>query len=247
MPLRDPATFRYIRQPVPRLDVRDKSTGRAIYAIDQKVEGMLYAAVQHAPRLGTEPDGARQRGRRSGPCRACTPSTACRAPSRSPPTAGGGPARPSRRCTVDWSAAEADGGLDTVAADFSSDGMLAALKAFDRAGRTSPRRRATSPAAFAKAAKVVEADYDAPYLAHAQLEPPSAIARFDGDGTLDVWLPNQMPEVFQAVSAKVAGLQPDQVRIHSPMLGGFFGRHFTYGPATRSRRRSCSPRRPGAP
>lgn len=55
MPLRDPATFRYIRQPVPRLDVRDKSTGRAIYAIDQKVEGMLYAAVQHAARLGTEP------------------------------------------------------------------------------------------------------------------------------------------------------------------------------------------------
>ncbi len=94
--------------------------------------------------------------------------------------------------------------------------------------------------AFAKAAKVVEAEYEAPYLAHAQLEPPSAIARFDRDGTLDVWLPNQMPEVFQAVSAKVAGLQPAQVRIHSPMLGGFFGRHTSpTTPATRSRRRSA--------
>lgn len=38
-----------------------------------------------------------------------------------------------------------------------------------------------------------------------------------------------MPEVFQSVAAKVSGLQPEQVRIHSPMLGGFFGRHFYYG------------------
>ncbi|MEG7795876.1 hypothetical protein U2107_14290, partial [Listeria monocytogenes] len=54
--LRDPSTFRYIRQPVPRLDVHDKATGRAVYAIDQKLDGMLYAAVQHAPHLGTEPE-----------------------------------------------------------------------------------------------------------------------------------------------------------------------------------------------
>ena len=68
--------------------------------------------------------------------------------------------------------------------------------------------------AFARAATIIEAEYHAPYLAHAQLEPPSSIARFNPDGTLDVWTPNQMPEVFQAVSAQVAGLAPDKVRIH---------------------------------
>src|SRR3954453_13170367 len=40
-----------------------------------------------------------------------------------------------------------------------------------------------------------------------------------------------MPELFQAMAARTAGLQPDQVTIHSPMLGGFFGRHFMYGPS----------------
>ncbi|MDU6749799.1 MAG: molybdopterin cofactor-binding domain-containing protein, partial [Bradyrhizobium sp.] len=51
------------------------------------------------------------------------------------------------------------------------------------------------------------------------------------DGTLDLWLPNQAPEMFQAAAAKVAGITPDKVKLHSPPLGGFFGRHFVYPPA----------------
>ena len=106
--------------------------------------------------------------------------------------------------------------------------MLAALKGAAAAGRGGGSRGRRG-SAFARAAKIVEAEYDAPYLAHAQLEPPSAMARFNADGTLELWLPNQMPELFQSVAAQVAGVQPEQVRIHSPMLGGFFGRHFVYG------------------
>ena len=75
---------------------------------------------------------------------------------------------------------------------------------------------------------MVEATYDAPYLAHGQLEPPSALARWNADGTLDLWLPNQAPEMFQRAAASVAGIEPEKVRIHSPLLGGFFGRHFLY-------------------
>lgn len=54
-PLRAERDFRWIGKPVARLDARDKSTGKAIYAIDLKVDDMLQAAVQHAPRLGAEP------------------------------------------------------------------------------------------------------------------------------------------------------------------------------------------------
>lgn len=50
--LRDPSQFRWIGKPVRRLDAYDKSTGKAQYCIDIKVDGMLHAAVQHAPRLG---------------------------------------------------------------------------------------------------------------------------------------------------------------------------------------------------
>lgn len=225
--LRDPATFRYIRQPVPRLDVHDKATGRAVYAIDQKLDGMLYAAVQHAPHLGTEPEaltneadirampGVHSVHRLPGAVAVAADSW-WRA------------RKAVEALTVRWSAPK-PGGLDTVAADFSSDGMVAALKASADPGLAAEAVGDTADA-FAKAAKVIEAEYEAPYLAHAQLEPPSALARFAEDGTLDLWLPNQMPELFQAISAQAAGLQPAQVRIHSPMLGGFFGRHFAYGP-----------------
>ena len=54
-PLRAEKDFRWIGKPVARLDARDKSTGKVVYAIDLTVEGMLQAAVQHAPRLGCEP------------------------------------------------------------------------------------------------------------------------------------------------------------------------------------------------
>ena len=50
--LKDPDQFRWIGKPVKRVDAHDKSTGKVQYTIDTHVEGMLQAAVQHAPRLG---------------------------------------------------------------------------------------------------------------------------------------------------------------------------------------------------
>jgi isoquinoline 1-oxidoreductase beta subunit len=63
MPLRAEKDFRWIGRPVARLDVRDKSTGKAAYTIDVRVDGMLQAAVQHAPRLGGEPGDQRGGGK----------------------------------------------------------------------------------------------------------------------------------------------------------------------------------------
>lgn len=105
--------------------------------------------------------------------------------------------------------------------------MLSALKSNQAAG-LSAEKEGNVKQAFARASKIVEAEYDAPYLAHAQLEPPSTLAKFNPDGTLGLYVPNQMPELFQVVAAKYAGLPPEKVNIHSPMLGGFFGRHFMY-------------------
>ncbi|MCD8536835.1 MAG: molybdopterin-dependent oxidoreductase [Burkholderiaceae bacterium] len=76
--------------------------------------------------------------------------------------------------------------------------------------------------------RVVEAVYEAPFLAHGQFEPPSSIARFNDDGTLEVWAPNQIPDGFRTIAAKAAGIPPEKVMVHSPPLGGFFGRQFLY-------------------
>ncbi|GGF85899.1 oxidoreductase [Azorhizobium oxalatiphilum] len=224
--LRDPATFRYIRKPVARLDVRAKSTGRAEYAIDQKVEGMLYAAVQHAPVLGTEPvrlinesvargmPGVHDVHLLPGAV-AVTADSWYRA------------RQAVEALQVSWSAPPASG-FDAVAADYSSSAILTALKSSSVAGERAEAVGDTK-ASFAGAAKIIEADYEAPYLVHGQLEPPSSIARFNADGALEMWTPNQMPELFQSIAAKLAGLTPEKVILHSPILGGFFGRHFAYG------------------
>ncbi|MGN7124963.1 molybdopterin cofactor-binding domain-containing protein [Methylorubrum thiocyanatum] len=228
VPLRDAKSFRWIGRPVARLDMRDKATGRATYAIDIRVEGMLHAAVQHAPHLGTEPQViANEAAVRAMPgihsVHRLPGAVAVVADSWWRARKG------AEALQVTWTA-PAPEGIATVSQSFSSSAMLAALKGSTEPGI--PAEQEGDPAAaFAGAAKVIEAEYDAPYLAHAQLEPPSAVARFTADGSLDLWLPNQMPELFQQIAAKTAGLEPEQVRIHSPMLGGFFGRHFAYGPA----------------
>ncbi|WP_424134767.1 molybdopterin cofactor-binding domain-containing protein [Roseomonas chloroacetimidivorans] len=221
--LRDPKDFRWIGKSVARLDVPDKSVGRAQYAIDLKVENMLHGAVQHAPRLGQEPgDLANEAEVRGMPgvhsihklpgAVAVLANSWWRA------------RKAVEALQVNWADAQ---NANALPADFSSAGMLERLRAEKGAGSPAEENGDLN-AAFAGAAKTIEAEYDAPYLAHAQLEPPSAIARFNDDGSLDLWVPNQAPEMFQATAAKIAGLEPGKVKIHSPMLGGFFGRHFLY-------------------
>ena len=226
--LKDPKAFRWIGRPVARLDMRDKATGRATYAIDIRVEDMLHAAVQHAPQLGTEPQTIANEAEVQG-----MPGvhSVHRLPGAVAVVADSWwrARKGAEALQVAWTD-PAPEGTATVSKTFSSSAMLAALKGSTEPGI--PAEQEGDPAAaFAGAARVIEAEYDAPYLAHAQLEPPSAVARFTADGSLDLWLPNQMPELFQQIAAKTAGLTPERVRIPSPMLGGFFGRHFAYGPA----------------
>ncbi len=226
VPLRSRSDFRWIGKPVARLDIRDKSTGKATYAIDLKVEGMLYGSVQHGRRLGEEPGaianedqvkampGVHSVHRLPGAV-AVLANSWWRA------------RRAVEALQVSWEAAKPDSAARVMPADYSSEKHRAELSlrtgdglAFETHGDVE--------AALAGAAHRIEASFDAPHLAHAQLEPPSAIARFNADGTLEVWAPNQAPEMFQSDAAKVAGLAPEKVIIHSPILGGFFGRHFLY-------------------
>ncbi|WP_236638199.1 xanthine dehydrogenase family protein molybdopterin-binding subunit [Mangrovicoccus ximenensis] len=112
-----------------------------------------------------------------------------------------------------------------MTADFSTAELSDRLAAIDAPGKEA---EATGDArsVLAGAETVVSATYRSQYLHHAQLEPPSALARFNADGSLDLWMPNQSPEMFRTEIAAEHGLDEAQIRIHSPLLGGFFGRHF---------------------
>jgi isoquinoline 1-oxidoreductase beta subunit len=78
--------------------------------------------------------------------------------------------------------------------------------------------------ALAAAAKVVEAEYQSPYLNHATMEPQTCTAWFKPEGFLEVWTSTQNGEASMAAAAEAAGLPLEKVEVHKMMLGGGFGR-----------------------
>ncbi|WP_294900435.1 xanthine dehydrogenase family protein molybdopterin-binding subunit [Tatumella sp. UBA2305] len=227
--LKDPGQFRWIGKPIPRLDMHIKSTGQAIYSIDCKVEGMLQAAVQHAPRIGLT----------AGEIRNETQVTAMKG-IHSVHRLPGAVAvvaerwwqakRAAEALQVSWNEPAENERDRYMPADFSSD-KFAELLAKEPGNGDEAEAKGDVNEAMGKAHSKIEATYHSQYLNHAQLEPPSALARFNADGSLELWMPNQAPEMFQADVAKRTGLPAEKIFIHSPLLGGFFGRHFVYDTA----------------
>jgi isoquinoline 1-oxidoreductase beta subunit len=85
------------------------------------------------------------------------------------------------------------------------------------------RKEGDVTAALGKAAKKFEAVYDLPYLAHATMEPMNCVADVRADGC-ELWTGTQFQTVDRDAAARDAGLKPEQVKLHTTMLGGGFGR-----------------------
>jgi isoquinoline 1-oxidoreductase beta subunit len=227
--LKDPRQFRWIGKPVPRLDVYEKSTGRAIYSIDVRLDGMLHAAVQHAPRLGMTVGVIRNEDQ-------VRAMKGVHSVHRLDGAVGvvaerwWNAKRAAEALQVDWQEPGPASTIRYMPADFSTEAYREQLAREPGQGEDAETAGDLANA-MANAKTVVTATYSSQYLKHAQLEPPAALARFNPDGTLELWMPNQAPEFFQADAAKRTGLDPKQIIIHSPLLGGFFGRHFVYDTA----------------
>ncbi|MBW8811016.1 MAG: xanthine dehydrogenase family protein molybdopterin-binding subunit, partial [Lysobacter sp.] len=77
-----------------------------------------------------------------------------------------------------------------------------------------------------KGAKVIEAEYEVPFLAHAPMEPLNCTVEIGKDGC-DIYTGTQFQTMDQGAAAKILGLKPEQVRVHTMFLGGGFGRRAT--------------------
>src|SRR4029077_17767177 len=118
---------------------------------------------------------------------------------------------------IEW-----DGGAN---AGFSSEALRRELaQAFETDTAASvAKSEGEVDKALAQAAPVVEAEYAAPFLAHAPLEPPSCTAVVK-DGQVDVWTSTQDAEATPAAAAAAAGVAPENVYVHRTQVGGGFGR-----------------------
>jgi isoquinoline 1-oxidoreductase subunit beta len=82
-------------------------------------------------------------------------------------------------------------------------------------------------AAFASAAKVLEADYFYPFLAHVAMEPMNCTTLVHADGRVEMWAPTQNPQAGAQGVAQQLGVAPDKIDMHITRMGGGFGRRLT--------------------
>ena len=108
----------------------------------------------------------------------------------------------------------------------TADVVAALAKAAEKPGAIA-KNEGDVDAAFAKGATKLKAVYEAPFLAHATMEPMNCTAHVTPEGC-EIWVGTQIPTVAQQVVAKTLGLKPEQVRIHNHLLGGGFGRRLEF-------------------
>jgi isoquinoline 1-oxidoreductase beta subunit len=214
--LKDPKDWKIIGQPTRRLDTPEKITGRAQFGIDVQFDGLKTAVVARAPVFG-------------GKVKSFDASAA-----KAVPGVRDVVQVPSGVAVIADHFWAAKLGRDALKVDWDP-GPNAKLDT--DALRSEFAKLATTPgpvavqagdaaAAMTKAAKTVEAEYAVPYLAHAPMEPLNCTVKIDAD-KCEIWTGTQFQTVDQQVAAKITGLKPEQVFIHTTFLGGGFGRRAT--------------------
>jgi isoquinoline 1-oxidoreductase beta subunit len=212
--LKDPKDWVLIGKPIARVDIPDIVAGRIRYGIDTQLPGMLHAAIAACPVFNGKVksmDASKVENRRGivkvlnmGEFVAVVADNWWRAKEAL------------REVVVDWDVGE-HGTLSSAA-------IMAHFKAgMEQSELAVARNDGHAAEALTKAAKVVEADYFTPYLAHATMEPMVCTAWLQGD-KLEIWSSTQNPEATLAVGAATAGVPQPNVKVHPVQLGGGLGR-----------------------
>jgi isoquinoline 1-oxidoreductase beta subunit len=211
--LKRPAACRLIGTSQARLDLPEHISGRAVFGSDVSIPGMLVAVVARAPVFGS-----RAKMVKASRTRAVEGV-------RDVVELENGVAIVAENV---WSALRGREALDVIwdegpqATAGSEEISRHFAHAAARKGRIE-RDDGDADTVLGKAARVIEAVYETPYLAHATMEPMNCTARVAADGC-DVWAPTQAQTEAQRVAAEAAGLPREKVRIHTTLLGGGFGR-----------------------
>ena len=222
--LKSPEQFRYIGKKLPIVDMHDMTHGSAMYGADTRLPGMKYAAIARPPVVfGKVRSFDAERTLALAGVEQVVELPAAEAPAMF--KALGGVAviadnswaalRGRDLLSIEW-----DEGAN---ADYDSAGFKQALLETVRQSGTAVRRQGDIDAALESAAVTIEAEYYAPHLAHASMEPPAAVASVSAD-FCEIWAPSQDPQSLIPMAEAVTGLKPEQIRINVTLLGGAFGR-----------------------
>jgi isoquinoline 1-oxidoreductase beta subunit len=211
---RDPAKYRYIGKPVPRLDIPAKVDGTAIFGIDVRLPEMLIATVRNVPIFG----GA--------------VASFNAAAVRDLPGMEGVMEVPGGIAVAADSYWHAKTALDALPVEWhpgpdaatTSDALFARFAtALDADDESKIQDEGDAEDELASAGRIVAAEYRVPHLAHATMEPQTCTALVTSE-RCEIWVGTQVPDFVQAVAEDITGLSGDEITLHTTYLGGGFGR-----------------------
>ena len=216
--LKDPSTFKIVgREKLPRLDARAKSTGKQQFAIDVMLPGMMTAVVMRPPRFGAKVSSfdASKAKAVAGVVDVVQIPRGVAVVGRDMWSAKKG--REALSVTWDESGAEKRGTAE----------LVKEYRALARGKEAvTVVQVGDVEAALAHAAKRLEGEFEFPYLAHAPMEPLTAVCSLSPD-KCEIWAGCQFQTLDQANAAAAVGLKPEQVTINTLAAGGTFGRRAT--------------------
>ncbi|HEX4227212.1 MAG TPA: xanthine dehydrogenase family protein molybdopterin-binding subunit [Bryobacteraceae bacterium] len=223
--LKRPEDFKIIGKVVQRKDIPSKIDGSAIFGIDVRPPGMLYAMVERCPVFGGKVknfDATTAKSMRGvhevfeiaavpgvhswGGIAVVADSTWIAMQAR-------------KKLRIDWDLGpHANESSELLRTEFRRV-VDSRLKTIIDTGN------ADTAIDAAPKDKRVDADYELPFQAHATMEPMNCTVKVDGDHA-EVWVPAQGPEWVLTTVAEVTGLKPNAIKVNTTLLGGGFGRRY---------------------
>ena len=222
--LKPKSAWRYVGKGHVSYDLEALVTGKAIYGMDARADGMVYASVEHPPVIGGK---VKSFDDKEALKVAGVHQTVAIDPFQPPPAFQplGGIAviadntwaafQGRKKLNITW-----DNGPNET---YNSDAYKNELRETSHKPAKVVRNIGDADAVFAKGGKVHEADYYVPLLAHASMEPMVALAEFK-DGKATLWAPTQNPQAVQDIVSKELAIAKEDVICHVTLLGGGFGR-----------------------
>ncbi len=216
--------YRYIGKDIPVYDLADILHGKAVFGMDAKIDGMVYASIEHPPVLGGKVISFDDKEALKVAGVSRTVEIAPFKPPHGFQPLGGvaviadntwAAFQGRKKLKINW-----DPGPN---ASYTSSEYKKQLQATARKPGKVVRNVGDVDKGFAAAAKTLEADYYVPHLAHAPMEPMVTVADFR-DGKCTLWAPTQNPQAVQDTVAAAVGIDKKNVICNVTLLGGGFGR-----------------------
>ncbi len=220
--LKDPKDYKIIRKPMPRQDTPLKTNGTAIFGMDKKLPGMLYAVVERNPRFLGKIKDVDDVAAKAVPGVKHVIKVQMNVFSHK---------REGVAVVADnlWSAMQGRKALkitwdDSGFEHHSTEQLYAKMREDVKSGELlSFKTKGNTEDTIAKASNKIEALYETPYESHSCMEPVNCIAHYH-DNKCEIWGPIQGPDWVQADVAPMLGLKPEDVTVNMTFLGGGFGR-----------------------